>query len=226
VSGYRCAYALDALLVEINTRAPRRDKTSDGWIGDPDHRNRASDHNPYVRLGSTGIVTARDFDHDPTGGADMAKIAEEIRQRRDERVKYLIFRGRICRSYAKGDLAAWQWGTYSGPNAHAGHLHVSVKPTRAHYDDTRRWLGEVKVTAPKPSTNGVRRPATPRTLREGMSGEDVRFVQRFIGELATDGVFGPATERAVRAYQRMRGLPVDGVVGPATWRHIQGKAGP
>lgn len=233
MSGYRCAAALDALLREINARAPHRDRTADGWIGDPAHASRgaATDHNPWVRLGSTGIVTARDFDHDPAHDADMGKIAEEIRRRRDARVKYLIFRRRICRSYPKGDLAAWEWGPYTGLNAHAGHLHVSVKPTRGHYDDTRRWLGSptaVKVKpaphpAPKPAT---RRPAATRTLHEGMTGDDVRFVQRFVGGVTADGVFGPATERAVRGYQRMRGITADGVVGPLTWRHIQGKAGP
>jgi peptidoglycan hydrolase-like protein with peptidoglycan-binding domain len=53
-----------------------------------------------------------------------------------------------------------------------------------------------------------------------MRGQDVAFVQRFIGaKLAgpDDGIFGPRTEAAVRWYQRMRGLAVDGLVGPATW---------
>jgi peptidoglycan hydrolase-like protein with peptidoglycan-binding domain len=40
-----------------------------------------------------------------------------------------------------------------------------------------------------------------------------------------DGMFGPVTEAAVRAYQGDRGVPVDGIVGDLTWWVPAGAAG-
>jgi hypothetical protein len=47
-------------------------------------------------------------------------------------------------------------------------------------------------------------------------GGSVRLLQRRLG-IAADGVYGPATARAVKRFQRRHGLPADGIVGPATW---------
>lgn len=65
------------------------------------------------------------------------------------------------------------------------------------------------------------------TLSQGARGEDVSALQRFLARIAqsvagipsvtVDGVFGPATERAVIALQNLYGLKPTGVVGPLTW---------
>ena len=41
-------------------------------------------------------------------------------------------------------------------------------------------------------------------------------------ETEVDGEFGPLTEKAVKAYQRYKGLEVDGKVGADTWSVICG----
>lgn len=74
----------------------------------------------------------------------------------------------------------------------------------------------------------------PGTLRPGDTGTGVRAVQYYLRLLAAyyaglpapavDGVFGPATQDAVEAWQAEMGLVVDGIVGPATWRSLYDNA--
>src|SRR5690606_24828097 len=70
--------------------------------------------------------------------------------------------------------------------------------------------------------------ATPAAtlLRRGSRGSAVRALQTALTAagyaLAADGVFGPATERAVRAFQARHGLFVDGIAGPATMAALGG----
>lgn len=62
------------------------------------------------------------------------------------------------------------------------------------------------------------------TIKRGSTGNSVREAQCFLNRtgagLAVDGVFGSATDTAVRNFQRAKGLVVDGVVGPNTWHAL------
>ncbi|MBV9931076.1 MAG: N-acetylmuramoyl-L-alanine amidase [Alphaproteobacteria bacterium] len=60
-----------------------------------------------------------------------------------------------------------------------------------------------------------------RTLRRGMSGDDVKALQAKLG-VDADGAFGGATEAAVRSLQREHGLVPDGIVGPKSWAVLAG----
>lgn len=66
--------------------------------------------------------------------------------------------------------------------------------------------------------------ARTQVLRQGSSGDAVKILQTGLNgkgyRLVGDGVFGPATDSAVRRFQSNSGLSVDGIVGPQTWNAL------
>lgn len=76
---------------------------------------------------------------------------------------------------------------------------------------------------------GVAKPSTetPKTstLKRGSRGDVVKLLQAELNNhgyhLAVDGIFGPKTETAVRAFQAEKGLVVDGIAGPKTWAAVR-----
>ncbi|CAO4146994.1 hypothetical protein LPLAFNJD_LOCUS2337 [Methylorubrum aminovorans] len=139
VSNWRVAKCLLTLRAQINHIAPSRNKKSDGTIGDPSHQSRASDHNPWVRDGVNGVVTAMDVTHSPDQGCDGSALAAAIRDAKDPRVKYIIWNRRIANASPVGGAPAWGWRTYTGSNPHNHHIHISVKPEKASYDSEAAW---------------------------------------------------------------------------------------
>lgn len=93
---------------------------------------------------------------------------------------------------------SWEVADPNNPNFEVWHL-------RYHAGSTEEQ---------KPATSAA------RTLRQGDRGEDVVRLQWALTDAAflckADGEFGPATDRAVRAFQGAHGLTVDGIVGPKT----------
>ena len=57
-------------------------------------------------------------------------------------------------------------------------------------------------------------------LKLGDRSPKVATIQRWF-HLTPDHVYGPATRRAVKRFQRHHGLAADGVVGPATWAALK-----
>jgi hypothetical protein len=136
---WRVAKCLLTLREQVNKKAPNRSKASDGTIGDPAHQSRASDHNPWVRDGAVGVVTAMDITHDPDKNCDADELASAIRESRDERVKYIIWNRQIANSSPQGNRPAWAWRPYTGKNGHTKHVHISAKSDKGHYDSTSEW---------------------------------------------------------------------------------------
>jgi hypothetical protein len=132
---WRVARCLDRLLLEVNALAPHRSKASDGALGDAAHASRDSDHNPWVQLAGVGIVTARDFTHDPAGGFDAYRFAELLKSNKDPRVKYVISNRRIW-SPARDSEG---WRPYHGENAHTHHTHVSCSYDPQLFDRATAW---------------------------------------------------------------------------------------
>ena len=64
-----------------------------------------------------------------------------------------------------------------------------------------------------------------RLLRMGSTGPGVQLLQLALnragcGELQTDGIFGPLTERAVRKFQAVQNILADGIAGRDTHRQL------
>jgi immune inhibitor A len=74
-------------------------------------------------------------------------------------------------------------------------------------------------------------PVTRPTVRRGSTGEAVTRLQQILAGVGfdpgpIDGIFGPKTDAAARAYQSSRGLVIDAIVGPLTWARLEAEGVP
>ena len=124
------APAAKAVLRQATALKPKREKASDGLLPSAAHLKASpnSDHN-------TGFAV--DLTHDPVFGISGDDVFFELQK--DQRVKYLIFKGRIW-SKEKGNRP------YTGSNPHNKHVHISIKETMG-YDTSNwfPWLGKPKT---------------------------------------------------------------------------------
>lgn len=206
----RLAKALVTLRTQVNEARKGRDKASDGWIGDPAHRGRKSDHNPNPK----GVVTAIDIDENLSAGEDAATLVKALigNQVNRKRLKYIIYEGRIT---DKNDITKWK--PYSGTNAHKHHVHISAATSPQLHDDPSLW--DLTGWADQPAGAPPDRQGQPE-LQRGDKGPAVVKLQLALrargSGLNADGDFGEVTEAAVRRYQRLKGLKVDGIAGRNT----------
>ena len=113
-----------------------------------------------------------------------------------------------------------QWGSQN--LAQQGYDYLDI--LKYYYGDDIEIVTNVPVRDLSPSY-----PGTP--LRLGSSGEGGLSVQGALNRIArnypaipkiypVDGLFGPGTEEAVKAFQRIFNLNSDGIVGAATWYQL------
>ncbi|GAA2886405.1 hypothetical protein Acy02nite_41600 [Actinoplanes cyaneus] len=141
---------LVSLRAEFTAVAPRRDRSSDGAIGDGNHTS-ASDHTPdedsdILRdhdADSKNEVHALDIDSSgpwPGGpawfDAAVKGIVDRHRRGEDDRLQYVIWNRQI----ANRDIGNWKWRPYtSTKDPHTGHAHFSARYTTAQEQDTGPW---------------------------------------------------------------------------------------
>ena len=110
---------------QIDRRWPKRDRRSDGWIGDRAHQARKSDHNPDSRGWVHAIDIDADLDkNDPKAAQRLAnQIVQYARSGAPgaDRIKYVVFNDRIASGTYKNTFWEWRGSGYG----HRHHIHVS-----------------------------------------------------------------------------------------------------
>ena len=127
------------------------------------------------------------------------------------------------------------WGSANTPTPSPGPGEVIVFSTPVPGDGTTAGApGTIEVVTEQPATPTptqapVTPTPTPKSLQRGFTGsEAVRAVQKRLKELgyykgSADGDFGPATEQAVKDFQKANGLTADGKVGEKTLAKMNAK---
>jgi hypothetical protein len=134
---------------QIDAKWPKRDRRSDGWIGDSAHSKRKSDHNPD----KNGWVHALDIDENMgmrgvwRNGRTARRLANQLRLYAasdlpgSDRLKYLVYEGRL----SSGTYRSTWWNWRSGNWGHYQHIHVSF--TAKAQEDRRVWPLPVLATS-------------------------------------------------------------------------------
>ena len=119
---------------------------------------------------------------------------------------------------ATGAFVELRGAKYTDQSAYLGKGDILVTKTHGHtvvvLDDGARYEGAVEV---RDYALGE------RLLKHGSAGGDVKQMQRYLlqlgydlGKYGADGEFGDATELAVKAFQKAKGLDADGQYGKKT----------
>jgi hypothetical protein len=132
---------------QLNERFPKRDKRSDGWIGNSEHASRVSDHNPDRK----GWVHALDIDEDFGAPGDAERFATQLveycRAGLDHgRVQNIVYENRVASGTFRNTFWTWRHDAKLG---HTKHIHVSF--TAKAETDGRPFNLPIFATGPAPA---------------------------------------------------------------------------
>lgn len=171
------------------------------------------------------ITSSTAFDHKWIYGRDIFEpISEVVDDIFDNYLSRPGVRQPILTQYCDGrqvSCPGWmtQWGSCN--LGEQGYSAIEI---------LRRFYGNSIYINTAEQISGIPISYPGEPLRVGSSGDKVRQLQQQLDAVATvytaiprvtpDGIYGPATEASVRAFQSVFGLPQTGVVDFATWYKI------
>jgi hypothetical protein len=187
-SDWRLAKSLIVLTSEIEYFYP---DTTVWDIGDKNHQDSWSDHNPSE---CCDVVCAVDVLADR--GLDLSKFTAHLTANPPPNLRYVIFNRKI---YQRSN--GFEARDYNGVNAHKTHVHVSVgngpdgRSTRD-YDSTATW--DIDSLADNQGGDMAER----NIAEYGDTGAWVKLVQRYLGDLGAkltrDGIYRDETTAAAK----------------------------
>lgn len=104
-------------------------------------------------------------------------------------------------------------------NYTGGFIHVDTRSEKYFWQQDKRSGKYYGVSNFRTYTAYMVKDHVVATIRYNDRNEHVKLLQTELG-IAVDGIFGPATEEAVRIFQKTHGLKADGVVGFNTWNAL------
>lgn len=231
---------------QINERWGKRDRRSDGWIGDRAHQARKSDHNPD----KDGWVHAIDIDENMGGGEGRKgavarefadQLIEYARKGKDGgRLKYVVYENMIASGTYRDKYWVWRKGNWG----HTQHIHVSFtdkaerdgskfdlpifnkdnKEDKVEFDTS---VGDLVAEAQEP-VSGMPYPGV-GFVQWGKRNDYVKAMQAqliargFDIKHGASGNYFHETRDAVKDFYRSIGLRSDGKkMGPKAWNRLFG----
>ncbi|EET58809.1 putative peptidoglycan binding domain protein [Marvinbryantia formatexigens DSM 14469] len=172
------------------------------------------------------ITSSTAFDHKWIYGRNIYEsISEVVDEIFDAYLSRPNVKQPILTQYCDGNrVICPNWMSQWGSKNLADQGYSDIEILRYYYGDSMYINTAEEVSGIPSSYPGY-------ALRIGSSGDAVRQIQEqlnaisnnypLIPKIAVDGIFGPATENAVKVFQSVFGLTQDGIVGRRTWYRIQ-----